>query len=173
MHLDEAEVARLGAVIDELAFEIAGRREAACDGTGLWLGVGSDHTDRALEAHSVALSKQVCPKPLGAELWRWEEVRDHCDALELRSWIREAPGEDWTPYQDGTLAAVRPLPELMASSPAAEGERLQPKTLLFCGTLAAIGGVRPARFFRMELRDPVRGRAIEHSYEAVPLPVIS
>ena len=143
------------------------------DGAGLWLGLGSDHTDRALETHSVALSKQACPKPLAAEVWPWDEVRDHLDALELRSWIRQAPEEEWTLYQDRTLAAIRPLPDLVARSPAAEGGRLQPGTLMLCGTLGAIGGVRPARFFRMELRDPVRGRAIEHRYEAVPLPVIA
>ncbi|MDX1607313.1 MAG: DUF2848 family protein, partial [Candidatus Competibacterales bacterium] len=34
------------------------------DGDRLWLGLGSDHTDRDLETHSVALAKQVCAKPL-------------------------------------------------------------------------------------------------------------
>jgi hypothetical protein len=144
------------------------------DGEGLWLGLGSDHTDRALEAHSVALSKQICPKPVAGELWPWEEVRDHLDALELRSWIRDSPQEAWTPYQEGTLAALRPLPELVERAPAAAGEgRLQPGTLMMCGTLVAIGGVRPARHFRMELRDPVRGRTIGHGYEAAILPVVS
>src|SRR5882762_4217023 len=52
---------------------------------GLWLGIGSDHTDRAAEAYSVALSKQLCPKPLGDALWRFEELAGHWDALVLRS----------------------------------------------------------------------------------------
>ena len=30
----------------------------------LWLGVGSDHTDRETEAYSVAISKQACAKPI-------------------------------------------------------------------------------------------------------------
>ena len=30
----------------------------------IWIGVGSDHTDRALETHNVSLSKQICAKSL-------------------------------------------------------------------------------------------------------------
>ena len=36
---------------------------------GLWLGVGSDHTDRKAETVGVTLSKQLCAKPVGATLW--------------------------------------------------------------------------------------------------------
>ena len=41
---------------------------------GLWVGLGSDHTDRAIEAQGVALSKQLCRKPMAAGLWRFDEV---------------------------------------------------------------------------------------------------
>lgn len=144
------------------------------DGERLWLGLGSDHTDRELEAHSVALSKQICPKPIAGTVWPYDEVRDHLDALELSSWIRDGPDDAWTPYQEGTLAALRPLAELMAASPAAGGpERLEAGAVMMCGTVPAQGGVRPARFFRMELRDPVLGRTINHGYETVFLPVIA
>ena len=36
-----------------------------------WLGVASDHTDRQVESYSVAVSKQMCAKPLAASAWRW------------------------------------------------------------------------------------------------------
>lgn len=42
-----------------------------------------------------------------------------------------------------------------------------------CGTLAAIGGIRPALEFRMELADAVLGRAISHSYRSIELPVVA
>ena len=45
-------------------------------GGRLWLGLASDHTDRALEAHSVALSKQICAKPCAASLWPLAGLRD-------------------------------------------------------------------------------------------------
>ncbi len=44
---------------------------------GLWLGVGSDHTDRKAETIGVTLSKQLCAKPVGAMLWRYDEVKPH------------------------------------------------------------------------------------------------
>src|SRR5476651_63057 len=33
---------------------------------GLLVGIGSDHTDRRVESYDVAVSKQVCAKPVGA-----------------------------------------------------------------------------------------------------------
>ena len=37
---------------------------------GEWyVGIGSDHTDRVLEAVSIRKSKQVCAKPISKELW--------------------------------------------------------------------------------------------------------
>jgi hypothetical protein len=42
---------------------------------------------------------------------------------------------------------------------------------MFCGTLAAKGGIRPAKAFRMELDDPVRGRKLAHEYRVSVLPV--
>ena len=44
---------------------------------GLWLTIGSDHTDRKAEAQGVALSKQLCAKPVGKDLWRLDEVVGH------------------------------------------------------------------------------------------------
>ena len=58
-------------------------------GGRLWLGLGSDHTDRGLERVSVAASKQVCPKPVGRALWPLDALADRLDGLELRSEIRE------------------------------------------------------------------------------------
>jgi hypothetical protein len=43
---------------------------------------------------------------------------------------------------------------------------------MFCGTLAAHGGVRPADIFEFELEDPVLGRKISHHYRTQTLPVL-
>ncbi|MCC5977865.1 MAG: DUF2848 domain-containing protein [Salinarimonas sp.] len=143
------------------------------DGETLWLGLGSDHTDRKLETVSVAFSKQACAKPVARQLWRFDELRERLDDLALTSWIRDRDDAEWQLYQQGTLAAIRPLAELMAASPFARGEALAPGTAMMCGTFGAKGGVRPAGQFRMELRDPVQGRSIEHVYRAKALPVIA
>jgi hypothetical protein len=131
----------------------------------LWLGLGSDHTDRTLERVSVAKSKQACAKPLASVLWPFESVVDRLDALELSAEIDE--GRGWTLYQRGTLAAIRPLPDLLRAAPLAED------AAMLCGTLPALGGVRPAARFRMALHDRAAGRRIEAAYEVASLPEVS
>ncbi|MDD9717975.1 DUF2848 domain-containing protein [Dinoroseobacter sp. PD6] len=131
----------------------------------LWLGLASDHTDRALEAVSVAASKQICAKPVGRGLWPLAEVESHLDQLRLTCDIEE--GGDWVRYQEGTLASIRPLPELIAGAGLGEG------SAMLCGTLAAKGGVRPAARYRMSLIDPVRDRALSLAYAVTTLPVVA
>ena len=160
-----ADMVTQAATIQVLGEGTSGEVEPILFDTGdeVLIGVGSDHTDRALEAHSVAAAKQICAKPVGTEFWVLDDIFDRLDTLELRSWIEEPDG--WTLYQEGTLAAIRPLRALIDGCPYARGNgRLEPGTLLFCGTLGARGGVRPAPAFRMELSDPVAGRKLAHGY---------
>jgi hypothetical protein len=42
-----------------------------------------------------------------------------------------------------------------------------------CGTMAAIGGIRPATSFTIELHDPRRNRSLRHSYGIDVLPEVS
>lgn len=135
----------------------------------LWLTVGSDHTDREAETWSVALSKQLCAKPVAREAWALDDVAARLDALTLRSWIEEDGRE--IAYQDGTLAALVPGPDLLARYLAG---RAAPQGLVMsCGTLGAIGGVRPSTAFRMALGDPATGRAIGCAYRTTVLPKVA
>ena len=114
-------------------------------GGALWLGLASDHTDRGLEAHSVAHSKQICAKPFCRRLWPFASVQGRLDELTLRCWITDDGRR--TLYQEGTLAAILPLDQLLAETPLDDGEAM------LCGTLPAIGGIKPANSYEMELRD--------------------
>jgi hypothetical protein len=49
---------------------------------------------------------------------------------------------------------------------------LPDETLMFCGTLAAHGGVRATEQFAFEIEDPVLGRKIAHEYQVTTLPVL-
>lgn len=138
--------------VEPLVVQAGGRR---------WLGLGSDHTDRALEAHSVALSKQICAKPCADQLWDWDSVADRLDEIVLESWIHE-DGE-WVPYQQGSLSAIRPLTDLIASAGLDDLAR-DGAVAMMCGTFGAKGGVRPAGRFRMAMSDPATGRKITHEY---------
>lgn len=143
------------------------------DATGaLWLTVGSDHTDRALEATSVALSKQVCAKPLARAAWPLAPLMERLDGLSLASFVQEEADSPFVPYQAGTLAAIRPLVALIAGSPVAIDGRLPANTAMLCGTLPVLsGGVRPAHAIRVEIGDGER--RLTHAYATRALPVVA
>lgn len=107
----------------------------------LYLGVGSDHTDRDMERDSVAASKAACPKPLsshvvplpvdegGAVAFDWDTVRARCTV-------------DGALYQEGTLDALRVPTDVLGLLDAAEGPdgATQRDLVMFCGTLPLIDG---------------------------------
>lgn len=129
-----------------------------------WLGLGSDQTDRALESVSVAASKQACPKPVSDRLWPIDEVAGHLDDLILRCHILE--NGNWVLYQEGTLAAILPLPDL------AQRADMGDNTVMFCGTLGAIGPIRDAAAYRMELVDQALNRSLTLEYRVQCLPIV-
>lgn len=133
----------------------------------LWLGVGSDHTDRKVETYNITFSKQMCEKPIAPELWAFDEVCDHWDSLILRSWIREEGASRL--YQEGSVATML-SPDVIIGGFASSGVMMD-GTAMFCGTLAAKGGIRPSDRFAFELFDPVRERRISHTYNIAVLPV--
>jgi hypothetical protein len=133
----------------------------------IFVGVGSDHTDRKVETYSVTVSKQMCDKPIAPILWELEEVAGHWDRMILRSfaWIDGAR----VLYQEGTLDSMLPVKELIQCGFGDAG--LPDGCALFGGTFAAIGGIRPASRFDFELEDPVLKRSIRHGYDVITLPV--
>ena len=133
----------------------------------LYVGVGSDHTDRRVETYNVTVSKQMCDKPLAGELWDFTDVEGHWDHLVLRSWA--VAEQRRVLYQEGSVSAIRSPADLIHRF--AEATTLPEGTVMFCGTLAAYGGVRPAQRFEFEIEDPVRRRRIRHAYDVVSLPV--
>jgi Protein of unknown function (DUF2848) len=126
------------------------------------LTVGSDHTDRKVEATSIELSKQICPNVLARAAWDYGEVAGHIDDLVLRASVR-AQGT-WHPYQEA------PVGELLA--PEYWLGRLKdrlPKAgvlVLFSGTVPTLGGaLKYGDGFRMSLEDPRLRRSIVHEYD--------
>ncbi len=134
----------------------------------LWVCVGSDHTDRKIEATGVTISKQLCAKPLAPMLWPLAEVADHWDALVLRS--HAVIDGKRRLYQEGPVARLRPPQELMRRYLGSD-ERLPPGRVMFCGTLAVEGGIAAATRFEIELEDPVLKRRLSHAYDVTALPI--
>jgi len=114
------------AVIETVGSSSSGEAEYclfALDGE-MYVAVGSDHTDRALEAHEVTLSKQVCAKPISRDCWRFSDVEPHWDSLVLRSYIEENGAE--TVYQESLVSELLHPRELISKldAPLRDGERI-------------------------------------------------
>lgn len=134
---------------------------------GLWVGLGSDHTDRKAETIGVTLSKQLCGKPVGSTLWRYDEVKPHWDKLVLRAFVPDGGGKKRL-YQEGPVTNMRAPEELIRLYTG--GDKLAPGTAMFCGTFAVHGEISYSGTFDMELEDRVLGRKLTHGYSIVSLP---
>jgi Protein of unknown function (DUF2848) len=134
----------------------------------IFVGLGSDHTDRKVETYSVTVSKQMCDKVMAPVLWELEDVAGHWDQMILRAhaWI----GGARVLYQEGTLDHMLPVADLIRLGFGGKG--FPDGCAMFGGTFAAKGGIRPSSRFEFELEDPVLKRSIRHAYDVIALPVL-
>ncbi|MFJ9207847.1 DUF2848 domain-containing protein [Streptomyces sp. NPDC102264] len=155
------------------------------DGDGeLLLTAACDHTDRELEVHGVAWSKNAGPDVLARRAWRLADVQERLDTLTLRAWVSHAAsggsgdgvgsagsggfGKE-TVIQDGTLAELL-TPGYWAEVLRERGDLL-PGTVLISGTIPMAEGVDQfADRWRVELGDPATGDVIELAYDVVRMP---
>lgn len=133
---------------------------------GAWfLGVGSDHTDRALERADVARSKASCAKPIGRMLLPLPAdltdggYDDVWDRIVVRCWA------DDSIYQHGTLDALRPPSDLLTRLPAELAGGHSTDLVVYGGTVP----LRDGRFvfgcrWRLALEVP-GAEPIQHAYE--------
>ena len=132
------------------------------DGDETFVTLGSDHTDRVLEAVDIVASKGICPKPMAAAGWAASAVENRWDDLTLRSSI-----DGGVVYQDGSVAANLPPSELVAAIPWAG----QPPRcfVAFTGTVPVIGGIRPSASFQAGLTGPgLRTVGLHYRTHVVP-----
>jgi hypothetical protein len=134
----------------------------------IFVGVGSDHTDRKVEAYGVTVSKQMCDKPLAPVLWNFADIADHWDRIVLRSFATIDGAR--VLYQEGRLDGMLGVDDLIARG--FDGGKLPDGCAVFGGTFAAKGGIRSATRFEFEIDDPVLKRSIRHGYDVIELPVL-
>src|SRR5471032_439955 len=77
----------------------------------IFVGTGSDHTDRKVETYSVTVSKQMCDKVMASVLWELEDVADHWDRMILRSYASIAGKR--VLYQEGKLDGMLSVADLV------------------------------------------------------------
>lgn len=134
------------------------------DGDDVLVGVGSDHTDRQLEVDDIPWSKQVAPNIVAPTLWRWSDVADHWDDIEMSSHVADVPGGERQLYQRASVSEFWTPMEMLESVEGrlapAEGARV-----FFSGTVVSEGEkLNFGREWTLRMHDPVTGKAIEHTY---------
>jgi len=134
---------------------------------GLYVGLGSDHTDRKVEAYGVTVSKQMCPKPVSAEIWKFADLEDHWDSLMTRSWVTRNGKREL--YQEGSVSRMLSPKDLIERYTGSKN--LPVGTAMFCGTHSVIGEIGGGDLFEMELEDPILKRKITCSYKTSSLEI--
>ncbi|MCL5958884.1 MAG: DUF2848 domain-containing protein [Chloroflexi bacterium] len=134
---------------------------------GIYIGVGSDHTDRSLEEVSIIKSKQICPNVMSNLVWRYDAVKDRWDDLLMRAWVTEKGQRRL--YQEARLAALL-KPEAIIDLIREKVEGDLTGMVIFSGTTAALGGnfVYGERF-EVELLDEVKQRTLRCDYRVEPM----
>lgn len=78
----------------------------------IYIGIGSDHTDRKLESISVPKAKQICPKPIGEEVWLYKDVKEHWNEIEAESY--QNIDRKKVLYQKGKLSEILPVEKIIS-----------------------------------------------------------
>lgn len=133
----------------------------------LLIGVASDHTDRALEGHSIVKAKQCSDKPVGATWWDYADLADAWDDIVLSAAVMI--DGSWQAYQEGRLAEMLAPGDILAEV----DRRVPPRVgdAVFSGTLPVLGGqFRPSERFRVTLVDPTAARELSCDYRIDVLP---
>lgn len=132
-------------------------------GNEIYIGVGSDHTDRMLETKNVEESKEACPKPISKEVWAYRDVKDHWDECILRCEVAE--NNSWRVYQEGKvelLLSVEDILSKLSNKYQISGEE---DIVIFSGTIPTVAGkIEYLPKYKMGLVDPILDRKLELKY---------
>jgi hypothetical protein len=119
----------------------------------IYVGAGSDHTDRKLEKDSIIKSKHMAPNVISPVVWLYEEVKGVWDSLDLRSWV-EKDGKRIL-YQEGKLSEILSPENLLSFVRDKVKDGDLEDMVIYSGTLAALGGeMIVGEGFEVELHNP-------------------
>jgi hypothetical protein len=140
----------------------------------IFVGVGSDHTDRELETNSLVKSKQICGNVLSSAVWRYEEVESIWDELVLRSWVRQDPTDELILYQSAPLSTIISPSNLieLVKSDLTDGN--MQGMAIFSGTIPIVAhDTIYGSFFCSELFNPYSRKALCCAYQIKELNFLS
>jgi hypothetical protein len=123
--------------------------------------VGSDHTDRRLEKHSIPKAKNLCLNVMAADAWPYAEVKEHFERLALDCSVTRSGSI--APYQHDAAGALIGPDYWIAELEKRLG-RLEDGLVFFSGTIGTIAGLVVGDAYAFRMTDPVLNRDIEHRY---------
>jgi hypothetical protein len=133
----------------------------------IYVGLGSDHTNRHLEETDIPRSKQICPNIMGRVVWPLTEIENHWDDLLITASVLNN-GID-TRYQEGRLGLLLNPAELMSFVKSKIPGPLE-NLIIFSGTLGTLtGDFVFSQKFSAALIDEKLNRRLEVSYDIRPL----
>jgi hypothetical protein len=133
----------------------------------IYVGLGSDHTDRHLEEVDIPRSKQICPNLISSTVWALDEIQDHWDELIMRSTV-VLDGKE-VAYQEGKLELILSPAQLMDFVRSKIPGPLD-KTIIYSGTVGMkTDGFVYGQRFQAQLTDPILKRSLELAYDVLPL----
>jgi hypothetical protein len=103
----------------------------------VYVGLGSDHTDRHLEETDIPRAKQICPNIMGRTVWPLAEVENHWDDLLITASVLNN-GKN-TLYQEGRLGLLLNPAELMSFVKSKIPGSLE-NLIIYSGTLGMLTG---------------------------------
>ena len=133
----------------------------------IYVGIGSDHTDRKLEELDIPRAKQITPNLISPVVWDLKDLDEHWDSWSMECSVKK--DQDTILYQKGSLGLLMSPPELLAFvSQKIEGPlknivifsgtvKMETKEFVFADTFSGL------------LSDPTLDRSIGFSYRITPL----
>jgi hypothetical protein len=135
-----------------------------CSDKEVYVGVGSDHTDRELEVVSIIKSKQVCPNVMSRYVWRLKNIRKDWETLILRGWTEDEGGRKVL-YQETPLGQVMDPEDLMAFVREQSDDKNLDGVVIFSGTIPILTGkTLCGKYFEVELHNPRTRRKLSCAY---------
>jgi len=137
-----------------------------CTGEDVFIGVGSDHTDRELEKVSIIKSKQICPNMMSRNVWNYEEVKEQWDEMILRGWVKDENGEKCL-YQEAPLSTIMSPKDLIGFVEDKLDDKNLDGLIIYSGTVAIITEkIIYSDYFEAELYNPKTNRKLTCAYKA-------
>jgi hypothetical protein len=133
---------------------------------GVFVAVGSDHTDRDIERHSIIKSKQVCPNVISKQVWNYDDVKSGWDDLILQSKVTKTDGHEAILYQKAPLESIISAAELMELVKSKMIDDMADGLVIFSGTLPVLTDeIIYGSHFRCELIDQRMDRFLACEYQ--------